>query len=132
MTRLLVPSENEYAAVIGLSRAVRVGPHVSVAGTAAVGPDGRTVGVGDPAAQARRCMKIIEAALEAAGAGLEDVVRTRTLLKRIEDWQAVAAVRAEYFRDIRPVDTVMQVVSFIDPDWLVEIEVDAIVDGGGS
>lgn len=83
----------------------------------------------DPAAQARRCFEIIKAALEEAGGSIEDVVRTRVLLTRIEDWEVVAQVRGEYFRDIRPVDTVMQVSRFIDPEWLVEIEVDAVVDG---
>jgi enamine deaminase RidA (YjgF/YER057c/UK114 family) len=101
---------------------------VTVAGTAPLGPDGRTVGRGDPAAQARRCLDIIAAALEGAGASLRHVVRTRILLTRIDDWQAVAAVYGEFFRDIRPVNTIMQVSRFIDPDWLLEIEADAVVD----
>lgn len=100
---------------------------MSVGGTAPIGADGTTVGVGDPAAQARRCMEIVRAALETAGARLEHVVRTRTLLTRIEDWSEVAKVRGEFFKDIRPVDTVMQVSRFINPEWLVEIEVDAII-----
>jgi len=100
---------------------------VCVGGTAPLDPQGNTVGVGDPAAQARRCLEIVKAALEEAGATLEHVVRTRTLLTRIEDWSEVAQVRGEYFRDIRPVDTVMQVSGFINPEWLIEIEVDAIV-----
>ncbi len=82
---------------------------------------------GDAAAQARRCLQIIETALRAAGGTLADVVRTRVLLTRIEDWEAVAVVHGETFGTIRPVCTVMQVVSFVDPDWLVEFEVDAIV-----
>ena len=131
MTRTLVPSTSPYAPIIGFSRAVRVGNHISVGGTAPIGADGKTVGVGDPAAQTRRCLEIIKGALEQAGASLSDVVRTRMLLTRIEDWPEIAKVRAEYFRDIRPVDTVVQVGSFIDKDWLLEIEVDAIVDGGG-
>ncbi len=127
MKRSLVASSSPYAAIIGFSRAVRVGDSIAVAGTAPIGTDGKTVGVGDPAAQARQCFEIIRAALEQAGARLEDVVRTRVLLTRIGDWPEVARVRAEYFKDIRPVDTVMQVSRFIDPDWLVEIEVDAII-----
>ena len=129
MTRTLVPSSSPYAPVIGFSRAVRVGDYVSVGGTAAIGPDGKTVGVGNPAAQARRCLETIKAALEEAGASLEDVVRTRTLLTRMEDWEEIAKVRGEYFKDIRPVDTVMEVSRFIAPEWLVEIEVDAIIAG---
>ena len=132
MTRTLVPSSSPYAPVIGFSRAVRVGDYVSVGGTAAIGPDGKTVGVGNPAAQARRCLETIKAALEEAGASLEDVVRTRTLLTRMEDWEEIAKVRGEYFKDIRPVDTVMEVSRFIAPEWLVEIEVDAVVDAGGK
>jgi enamine deaminase RidA (YjgF/YER057c/UK114 family) len=112
-----------------MSRAVRVGPIIAVSGTAPLGPDGRTVGNGDPAAQARRCLEIIREALERAGASLDQVVRTRTLLTRIEDWQIVASVHGEIFGAIRPANTVMQVSRFIDPDWLVEIEADAVVEG---
>jgi enamine deaminase RidA (YjgF/YER057c/UK114 family) len=83
---------------------------------------------GDAAAQARRCLEIIATALESAGATLQHVVRTRILLTRIEDWQPVAAVHGEFFRNIRPVNTIMQVSRFIDPEWLVEIEADAVLD----
>ena len=128
MTRQLVSSGSPYESIIGFSRAVRVGDFISVGGTAAIGPDGETVGPGDPAAQARRCYEIIQAALEEAGASLDDVIRTRTMLKHIEDWSAVSQVRGEYFSQIRPVDTILQVTTFVDPDWLVEIEVDALID----
>jgi enamine deaminase RidA (YjgF/YER057c/UK114 family) len=130
--RKLVSSGSPYEPKIGISRAVRVGSFITVAGTAPLGPDGRTVGRGDAAAQARRCLEIIAAALEGAGASLAHVVRTRILLTRIDDWQAVAAVHGEFFRDIRPANTTMQVSRFIDPEWLVEIEADAVVDGAGS
>ena len=130
MERKRVSSGSPYEAIIGFSRAVRVGPFVAVGGTAPIGTDGKTVAPGDAAAQARRCLEIIREALEKAGAKLDDVVRTRVLLKHIEDWKAVSQVRAEYFRDIRPVDTVVQVSGFIDPQWLVEFEVDAIVADG--
>lgn len=125
--RQLISNGNPMEEIVGFSRAVRVGPYISVGGTAPVGGDGKTVGIDDPAAQARQCLEIIKAALEQAGSGLHDVVRTRVLLTRIEDWQAVIDVRAEYFRDIRPVDTIMQVSRFVNPEWLVEFEVDAIV-----
>lgn len=129
MKRTLVPSSSPFASIVGFSRAVRVGDFVSVGGTAPLDSEGNTVGTDDPAAQARRCYEIVGAALEAAGASMQDVVRTRTLLKRIRDWEPVAKVRGEFFRDIRPVDTVMEVGGFIDAAWLVEIEVDAIVTG---
>jgi enamine deaminase RidA (YjgF/YER057c/UK114 family) len=126
--RKLVSSGSPYEPKVGISRAVRVGSLVTVSGTAPLGPDGRTVGKGDPSMQARRCLDIIAAALEAAGASLRHVVRTRTLLTRIDDWQAVAAVHGEFFGDIRPANTIMQVTRFIDPDWLVEFEADAVID----
>jgi enamine deaminase RidA (YjgF/YER057c/UK114 family) len=126
--RKLVSSGSPFEPVVGMSRAVRALQIVTVSGTAPLGLDGRTVGQGDPATQARRCLEIIAAALERAGASLNQVVRTRILLTRIDDWRAVAKVHGEFFRDIRPANTVMQISRFIDPDWLVEIEADAVVD----
>jgi enamine deaminase RidA (YjgF/YER057c/UK114 family) len=126
--RRLISSGSPYEPRVGISRAVRVGSIIAVSGTAPLGPDGKTVGVGDPAAQARRCLEIIREALERAGASLQQVVRTRTLLTRIDDWQAVAAVHGEYFGSIRPANTIMQVTRFIDPDWLVEFEADAVIE----
>jgi enamine deaminase RidA (YjgF/YER057c/UK114 family) len=126
--RQLISSGSPFEPKVGISRAVRAGAVISVAGTAPLGPDGRTVGHGDAAAQARRCLEIIAAALERAGASLRHVTRTRILLTRIADWEAVAAVHGEFFRDIRPVNTIMQVTRFIDPEWLIEIEADAVVD----
>jgi enamine deaminase RidA (YjgF/YER057c/UK114 family) len=123
----LVSSGSPYEPRVGISRAVRAGPLLVVSGTAPLGPDGRTVGVGDAGAQARRCLEIIQRALESAGASLSDVVRTRILLTRIQDWEPVARAHGEVFRDIRPANTIMQVTRFIDPDWLVEIEADAVV-----
>jgi enamine deaminase RidA (YjgF/YER057c/UK114 family) len=128
-SRQLVSSGSPYEPTLGFSRAVRVGGFVAVAGTAAIGPDGKTVGRGDPGAQARRCLAIVKSALESAGASLADVVRTRVMLTRIEDWQAVGRVHGEFFGEIRPAATVVRVAGLIDPDWLVEIEADAIVGG---
>jgi len=124
--RQLVSSGSPYESKLGLSRAVRVANHVAVSGTAPL-RDGRTVAPGDAAAQARRCLEIVRDALERAGAKLSDVTRTRILLTRIEDWEKVGAVHGELFQDIRPANTVMQVGRFIDPDWLVEIEADAVI-----
>lgn len=127
--RDLISNGNPMEAVVGFSRAVRVGPFISVGGTAPVGPDGKTVGVGDVAAQTRQCIEIIKGALEQAGSGLHDVVRTRVILTDINDWKAAIDVRKTYFRDIRPVDTIMAVTRFVNPEWLVELEVDAVIGG---
>ncbi len=123
--RQSVSSGSPYEPVIGISRAVRIGQMIAVSGTAPIGPDGKSVGVGDPAAQARRCFEIAKEALEKVGASLDDVIRTRVFLTRIEDWKAVAEVHGEYFRGVRPASTFVQVTRFVDPAWLVEIEVDA-------
>jgi len=97
-------------------------------GTAPLGKDGKTVAKGDAAGQARRCLEIVQSAIEGLGGKLSDVTGTRILLTRIEDWERVAAVHGEFFGSIRPANTIMQVVRFIDPDWLVEIEADAVVE----
>jgi enamine deaminase RidA (YjgF/YER057c/UK114 family) len=122
-----VSSGSPFEPKVGISRAVRRGQIVAVSGTAPLGPDGKTVAKGDAAAQARRCLQIIDAAIRGLGGKRSDVIRTRILLTRIEDWEKVAAVHGEFFAGIRPANTVMQVVRFIDPDWLVEIEADAVV-----
>jgi enamine deaminase RidA (YjgF/YER057c/UK114 family) len=125
--RELISNGNPMEKLVGFSRAVRVGPYIAIGGTAPVGPDGRTIGLGDVAAQSRACLEIIEAALEQAGSGLHHVVRTRVLLTDIDNWKAAIEVRKEYFRDVRPVDTIMAVSGFVNPEWLVEFEVDAVI-----
>ena len=129
-SRQHVSSGSPYEPRLGISRAVAVRPGgiIAVAGTAPLGADGKTVAPGNPAGQMRRCIEIVRTALEQLGASLSDVVRTRTLLTRIEDWETVGQVHGEFFREIRPANTVMQVTRFIDPEWLVEIEVDAVVE----
>ncbi len=122
-----VSSGSRYEPLFGFCRALRVGDAIHVAGTAPIGPDGETVGVGDAAAQARRCFEICREALEQLGGGLGDVVRTRMFLTRIEDWEAVGRVHGEFFGDVRPVATMVGVARLIQPEWLVEIEVDAVV-----
>jgi enamine deaminase RidA (YjgF/YER057c/UK114 family) len=127
--RKLVSSGSPFEAVIGFSRAVRVGQHVSVSGTAPVGTDGKTAGVGDAKAQAERIFEIVATALEGAGASMDDVVRTRIFLTDIENWKAVADVHGKVFAKARPATCFVEVSRFINPEWLVEIEVDAIVEG---
>jgi len=122
-----ISTGSPFEPIIGFSRAVRIGKIIAVGGTAPIGPDGNTVGIGDPAAQTRRCLEIIEHALQQAGASLGDVIRTRTFLTRIDDWEAVGRVHGEIFGDIRPASTMIQASRFIDPAWLVEIEADAVV-----
>ncbi len=120
-------SGSPYESRIGFSRAVRAGQVIAVSGTAPIGPDGKTVGVGDAAAQTRRCLEIIRGALQQVGASLSDVIRTRVYLMSVEDWEEVAQVHGEFFGEIRPACTFVQVARFIDRDWLVEIEADAVV-----
>jgi enamine deaminase RidA (YjgF/YER057c/UK114 family) len=127
LDRVLISNGNPMEKVVGFSRAVRVGPHIAIGGTAPVDAEGNTVGVGDVAAQTRQCIEIIKAALEQAGSGLHHVTRTRVILTNIDDWKAAIDVRKEYFRDVRPVDTIMAVSRFVNPEWLVEFEVDAII-----
>jgi enamine deaminase RidA (YjgF/YER057c/UK114 family) len=125
-SRKYVFTGSPYEKKIGVCRAVRDGRFIAVTGTAPLGADGKTVGKGDAAAQARRCFEIIESALKELGSGLADIVRTRIFLTRLEDWQVVAEIHGELFRDVHPAATVVQVSAFIDPEWLIEVEADAI------
>jgi len=127
-SRQLISTGSPYEPKVGISRAVRSGRIIAVTGTAPLGPDGKTVSIGDASGQARRCLEIIQAAIEGLGGKMSDVIRTRILLTRIEDWEKVALVHGEFFTDIRPANTIMQVVRFIDPNWLVEIETDAVIE----
>ena len=127
MQRQLVSSGALWEPVVGYSRAVRVGPWVSVAGTTAAVDGGGAVGGNDIAAQAREALRRIAVALEQAGAGLQDVVRTRMFVTDISRWQEVGHVHGEVFGDIRPVTSMLEVSALIDPTLLVEIEADALV-----
>ena len=118
-------SGSPYEATIGFSRAVRVGNRVLVSGTAPIWPDGTCDP--DPAKQARRCIEIIAAALAEAGAGLPDVVRTRTYLIDVSDADAVSRAHGETFGEIRPASTMVVVRALLDPRWKVEIEVEAVL-----
>jgi enamine deaminase RidA (YjgF/YER057c/UK114 family) len=124
--RVLVSSGSPYEPIIGFSRAVRAGNVVAVGGTTA-GSGGKPVAIGDPAAQTRAILEIIAKALEDAGAGLKDVIRTRIYLVDIAHWEEVGRVHGEFFGEIRPASSILQVTRFINPDWLVEIEADAVL-----
>lgn len=125
--RSLISNGNPMEKTVGFSRAVRVGSFIAVGGTAPVDKTGNTVGIGDVFAQTTQCFKIIEAALTQAGSGLEDIVRTRVILTDIDNWKQAIEARKPFCKDARPVDTIMAINRFVNPEWLVEVEVDAVV-----
>jgi enamine deaminase RidA (YjgF/YER057c/UK114 family) len=124
--RKLVSSASPYEPIVGFSRAVRAGNFIAVSGTTA-GSGGKPVATGDPAAQTRAIIEVIEKALADLGGSLNDVVRTRIYLVDIAHWEAVGRVHGEFFADIRPANSMFQVTAFVRPEWLVEIEAAAVV-----
>ena len=123
-----ISSGAPWEAIVGYSRAVRIGNHISVAGTTATDEHGNVVGAGDAAAQTRYVLRKIETALTEAGATLHDVVRTRMFVTDISQWESIGRVHGEFFGDIRPAATMVEVNKLIDPGHLIEIEVDAYVE----
>lgn len=132
MQRRLISSGSPYEQPIGLSRAVRVGPWIAVSGTAPIADDGSTAHPGDVYLQSMRCLEIVLRAIDAAGGTAESVIRTRVMLVDIARWHEAARAHGEVFGDIRPACTFVQIGSFIDPHWLVEIEADAYVPSAGE
>lgn len=128
MERNRIPSNSSWAKIVGYSRAIRIGNMVFVSGTTATNPAGTLTGIGDPQVQTLQVLENIENALESAGSQLEDVVQTRIYITDMNTWEQVGKVHGEFFKDILPVTTLVEVSRLASPDMLVEIEAVAVCD----
>ena len=125
--RSLARSGSPFEDSIGFARACRIGPLISVSGTAPLDDSGKTQDHGNVYAQTRRCLELSIRAIEELGASAEDIIRTRIMLRDATEWEQAARAHGELFSDIKPACTFVEVSRFIDPDWLVETEVDAVI-----
>jgi len=123
-----ISTGSKWEPILGYSRAVKVGNYVHVSGTTGSGTDGKIVGVGDPYAQTVQAIKNLQAGLERAGADLENVVRTRLFVTKISEWEKFGKAHGEFFGEIRPAMTIVEVSKLIDPDMMIEIEADAYIE----